>query len=434
MPGPASNCWQRAGENAIRRSANQEAMGHLSTGLAQVVQLADTTDRAKQELALCRLLGQASFAARGYASPEARAAFSRARELCAALNDSVNVSPVLLGVWLFELAGGRHADAMIAAAEVLTQAQRTSSRGALLAGNVCQGISLLHIGEAARARRNFAAALDCCRNIDDAEASRIAYDYGIEVTAPGYAYSAWCFWLLGHADQALRMGDEALAAAERVKHSYSLSRVSYWGSVLHAYRREWPMVEALATAAIASAQQRGLAMVVAAGRVMRGSAQVMRDPRGECLNEIREGLAAYRATGARFQTTYYLVLLAQALAACGRHSEGLAAVRDAAALAEETDERFVEPEIHRVQGNLLLAASGTVEAEVCYERALEIAQAQGARSFELRAVTDLARLWAARGDRTEAADLLAPMYGSFTEGFDTADLKEAKALLDALAL
>jgi hypothetical protein len=248
-------------------------------------------------------------------------------------------------------------------------ARRTSSAGALVAGNLCEGINRLHIGESARARSNFSAALDCCRSINDAEASRIAYEYGQELTAPSYAYGAWCFWLLGYADEALRMGDEALAIVERVKHSYSHSRVPYWNSVLHAYRREWPMVEARATAAIASAQQRGLTMIVAAARVMRATAQTMLSPRGEYLNEISDALAAYRATGARFQTTYHLVLQAQALAAaCGPHSEGLAALREAAALAQETGEHFVEAEIHRVEGNLRQTKDGSGEPKSLSKR------------------------------------------------------------------
>ena len=149
--------------------------------------------------------------------------------------------------------------------------------------------------------------------------------------------------------------------------------------------------------------------------------------------EIREALAVYRATGARFQSTYHLILLAQTLAACGRHEDGLAALRQAAALVEETGERYVVAEIHRLEGNLLLAKNLSAEAEACYLRALEVARGQEARSLELRAACDLARLWAERGERVRATELLAPVYGWFTKGFDTADLKEAKALLDGLA-
>ena len=148
--------------------------------------------------------------------------------------------------------------------------------------------------------------------------------------------------------------------------------------------------------------------------------------------EIRRAIGTYRATGTRLHSTHHLTLLAQVLAACGHYGEGLTALREAAALVEETGERYLEAEIRRLEGNLLLAENGSAEAEACYLKALEVARAQEARSLELRAAGDLARLWAGQDRRSEARDLLAPVYGCFTEGFDTADLKEAKALLDEL--
>ncbi|VIO65216.1 Adenylate cyclase 1 [Bradyrhizobium ivorense] len=314
-PAPAVTYWYRAGENAVRGSANQEAIGHLTAGLAQLALLPDTIERAKQELTVYRLLGQASSAMRGYASPETKAAFSRAHELCVTVGDDVNVCPVLFGVWLFELAGGYHAEAMKTATEVLAQAQRKPSKGARTAASICLACSHLHAGTVAHARPYFLDGLDCYRGIDEVKAASIAYEYGMEVGAPGYAYSSWCFWLLGYPDEALRMADEALEIAKRIKHSVSYSRGPYLASGLHAFRREWPVVEARATAAIAAGQHYGLAMVVAVGRIMRASAQAMLKPNDESLTEIRDALAAYRATGARFQGTYHLVLLAQALAA-----------------------------------------------------------------------------------------------------------------------
>src|SRR5205814_973114 len=172
------------------------------------------------------------------------------------------------------------------------------------------------------------------------------------------AYGAWCWWLLGYPDQALRMGDEALVIVDRVSHDYSRVRGLYWNSVFHAFRREWSIVEERAAAAIAAAQERGLVMVVAAGRIMRGAARAMLDPHDEAIAEMRDAMAAYRATGARFQSTDHLFLLAQALVAKGRYGEGLAALREAAALVEEIGERYVEAEIHRLEGKLLLAESG----------------------------------------------------------------------------
>jgi predicted ATPase/class 3 adenylate cyclase len=432
LPAQAVAYWQRAGERAVQRSANEEAIGHLTAGLAQLALLPETEERAKQELAMQWLLGRASLAGRGYASPEAVRGFSRARELCNAIGDENSICPVLWGFWLCELGAAHHARAVATGTEVIERAEQTANTGARIAGNFAVGCSGVHLGTLALARHHLEEAISGYRGATEAEATQLAFDYGVELGAPTYAYASWCLWLLGYPDQALHRDEEALAVVERIRHAYTYSRARYWSSALHAYRREWPAAKERAAAAIASAQERGLAMMVAVGRVMLGAARAMLDPSAEAAAEIREAMAAYRATGARFQTTFQLVLYAQALAACGRPSEGLAALREAMALVEETGERYVEAEIHRLQGNLLLAGNGAAEVEACYLKALEVARAQEARSLELRAASDLARLWAGQGRRSEARDLLAPVYGWFTEGFDTADLREAKTLLDEL--
>jgi class 3 adenylate cyclase len=311
VPAKAVKYWHRAGERAMQRSGNQEAIGHLTTGLAQLAQLAETPERARQELALQRLLGQASFATRGYASPEASRAFSRARELCAAIGDDATIFPVLAGVWLFELSGGQHLDAEITAKEILRRANPREDAGNLVAGNGAVGICSLHLAKFADARMHFEKALAGYRASDQVEGKRLAYQYGVDLGAASSAYAAWCFWLLGYPDQASLLGDEALATGERIQHGYSRVRGLYWNSAFHAFRREWPIVEERAAAAIALAKERGLAMVVAVGRIMQGAARAMLDPSDEAVAEIRAALTAYRATGARLQSTHHLILLAQ---------------------------------------------------------------------------------------------------------------------------
>jgi predicted ATPase len=172
-------------------------------------------------------------------------------------------------------------------------------------------------------------------------------------------------------------------------------------------------------------------MLLALGRIVRGAAQ---EEPGTAAGEIGDAIAAFRTTGCRYQTPHFLCWLAQMLAECGRNDEALAALHEATALVEETCERYFEAEVHRLRGNLLLAqvGNGSDAAKACYLQALEVARAQQARSLELRAARDLSRLWAEQGERRRATDLLAPVYTWFTEGFDTADLKEAKALLAEL--
>jgi predicted ATPase/class 3 adenylate cyclase len=429
LPDQAVTYRQRAGERAVRRSANQEATGHLTAGLAQLAQLPETPERAKRELALQRLLGQASFAVRGGASPEATRAFSRARELCAAIGDDSSVIPVLFGLWFSDVVGADYANAERSANQLLERAERTGSIGALVVGNMTAAATPMFLGALMQARRHFEKSIEYYRSLSNQQATHLAYEYGVDFGEVSYVHAAWCFWLLGHSDQALWLANEALATSERLQHHYTRSRGLYWNGVLHAFRREWSIVELRAAAAITSAQERGQAMAAAAGRIVRGSARVMLEPRDDAVAEIREGLAAYHATGARYHGTLHLILLAQALAACGRDGEGLSALREAAALVEETGERYFEAEIHRLKGNMLLAENSSADAEACYRKALAVARAQEARSLELRAAGDLARLWAEQGRRAEARDLLAAVHGWFTEGFDTADLEEAKALL-----
>jgi class 3 adenylate cyclase/predicted ATPase len=434
MPTQAVKYWLRAGERAVKRSAAQEAIGHLTTGLEQLGQLTDTPERARLELAMQRLLGQASFATRGYASPQASLAFSRARELSAVVGEDSSIFPILFGVWLFELTSGQHANAETTANEFLAQADRMRDIGGLISGNLAVGISGVHVARLAQAHTHFDRAIEIYRASRDAGDKLLTYEYGLELGATSCAYAAWCLWLLGYPDQGLSLGNQALTIAEESQHGYTRIRGLYWNSIFHALRREWPLVEARAATAIAFAKERGLAMVVAVGQIMHGAARAMLNPSNEAITEMRVALAAYRATGARFQITSHLILLAQALTACGRHDEGLSALHEAGALVEETGERYVVAEINRLRGNLLLAqGEGVTAVEASYSKALEVSRAQEARSFELRAASDLARLWAEHGERGRAADLLEPIYDRFTEGLDTIDLKEAKALLDSLA-
>ena len=433
QPDRAVGYWLAAGDRALRRSANQEAIGHLSAGLAQLAQLPDTADRMKQELALQRLLGQANFHTRGFGALETIRAFSRARELCGAADDDQSIIPVLWGNIIVEWGAAQFAKAETTANEILHRAKRTGDTGAGIAGDFAVAFTRLQSGDLPRARGHFDSAIASYRGVDAAAAYRFAYDYSIELGAFSYVYAGWCWWLFGYPDQALGFSEASIAVGERVRHDYSRSRVLYCKSVVHAFRREWALVEECAAASIAIAQERGLGMVVAVAGIMLAAAQALHEPSNEAVAEIRQAIGTYRATGTRLQSTHHLTLLAQALAACSHYGESLLAQREAVALVEDTGERYVEAEIRRSEGNLLLAENGSAEAETCYLKALEVARAQEARSLELRAATSLARLWGEQGRRAEARDLLAPVYGWFTEGFDTPDLKEAKTLLDELA-
>jgi predicted ATPase len=226
-----------------------------------------------------------------------------------------------------------------------------------------------------------------------------------------------------------------LTLAQHLEHPYTLARGLYYTTLLHQLRREWQVVAERADTVITVATEHQVALVLAVGPIMRGWALAMQGQGAEGLTQLRQGLDAYRATGAEFQRPHFLGMLAEVHRSLGQPEAGLTALREALALVETTGERYYAAELHRLQGELLLqhATLEVSHAETCFQQALAIARRQQAKALELRAAMSLSRLWQLQGKREAARVLLAPVYGWFTEGFDTADLQEAKVLLDELS-
>ena len=229
--------------------------------------------------------------------------------------------------------------------------------------------------------------------------------------------------------------DETVTLAQQVAHPLSLSFALSSAAVCHQLRREVRVAQERAEAAIRLAKEQGFPFWVAWGSVLRGWALAHQGQAQEDIEQLRQGFIAFRATGAELGRPHWLALLAEAQGTLGEPEAGLTALAEALVHVEHTGERYYEAEVHRLKGSLLLQqnSDNQVEAETCFHKALDIARSQQAKSFELRTATSLARLWQQQGKRQEAHDLLAPVYGWFTEGFDTADLKDAKALLEELA-
>jgi predicted ATPase len=261
--------------------------------------------------------------------------------------------------------------------------------------------------------------------------------YGQDPKVTCLSYAAWALWLLGYPEQALRRSHEALSLAQELAHPFTRAMALQWASTLHRCRREGPATQERAEAVMALARDQGFVQRLAGGTVLRGSALAMQGACMEGVAEMQQGLATYRAIGAGLGLTHYLALLAEAYAQAGQTAAGLAVVAEAPDVVAKHGERFCEAELYRLQGELLLAQEGTkqkrVEAETCFRQALDAARRQQAKSLELRAAMSLSRLWQQQDKRNEARELLAPIYGWFTEGFDTADLQEAQALLDELS-
>jgi predicted ATPase/class 3 adenylate cyclase len=425
--------WQRAGQRAARRSANQEAISHLSEGLQLLALLPETPARTQQELDMQMTLGPTLMATKGYAAPEVLQAYTRARELCQHVGTAPELFPVVWGLWLFYLGQAEHEKARELGEQCLRLAQTLQDPALLLEAHLALGVSFFYLGELLQARDHLEQGIAL---YDPQQHHTLAFRYGgFDPAACCLAYAGWTLWLLGFADQAWQRGDAALTLARDLAHSYSLARTLTWNTQLHQFRREWQVVHELADAAITLATEQRFALPLAQGRLMRGLALVMQAQDAAGLEQLRQSLAAWQATGTGMSQTYFQALLAEAYGAMGQPETGLTALDEGLALADTSGERFWEGELYRLKGELRLkrSADHAPEAETAFQRAFDVARRQQAKALELRAAMSLSRLWQQQGKRDKAHQLLAKVYGWFTEGFDTPELQEAKALLDELA-
>jgi predicted ATPase len=246
--------------------------------------------------------------------------------------------------------------------------------------------------------------------------------------------AAITLWLLGYPEQALARVHDAMALVHELSHPVSLAFARFWAARVSQLCRDVPATHEQAEAAVALSTEQGFPQWVAWGTIVRGWALAMQGQGAEGLAQICQGIAAFRTTGAAAHVPYFCTLLAEVSAHLGYVEDGLQALSEAHTLVEQHEERYWEAEVYRLRGVLLLGQPGTpqAEAEAWLQRALDVARRQEAKSLELRAAMSLSRLWQQQGKRAEVHALLAPIYGWFTEGFDTADLQEAKALLEAL--
>ena len=421
--------WQRAGQQALQRSANVEAVQHLTRGLELLVTLPETPGRVQRELNLQIALGPALVATKGSAAPEVEQTYARARALCAQVGETPQLFLTLRGLWRFYWNRG----ALPTARELGEQLDRLAQRAAdpihFLGAYEALGTTLFFMGDYAAARTHLAQGIA----LTDPVAQRdLVLRHG---EAPGLRCLAVALWCLGLPAQAVRWSQEALALAQALAHAYSLAAAQFWAAWLHYCRREAPAVQAHAEALLTLATAHGFPLHAGFGTCWRGWALAMQGEGEAGLAELRQGLAAVVATGNEVGRPLFLVLLAEAAGDAGQSEEGLCLLTEALTALEANGQGDMLAEAYRLQGVLLLrqAAPDAALAEACFQQALAIARRQQAKSWELRAAVSLSRLWQQQGKRDAAYQLLAEVYDWFTEGFDTADLQDAKALLDELA-
>lgn len=426
--------WQRAGQRAIERSANVEAIRHATRGLELLNNLPDSHGKSKHELVLRTTLGPALIATRGYAASEVVDAYTRARELCQELGETPQLFPVLFGLWLAHLVRAELETARELGEQLLNLAEHAKDRALLLEAHRALGATLCYLG-------NFVASQERLEHgiaLYDSQQhhSRTFFHYLADARMTCLSYSAAVLWFLGYPDQALRRIHEVLALAKAVDHPFSKSVALYFAGMVHQCRREVGAAQEQAEAVKAISTEQGFTLWASAGAIGEGWALTEQGMEDTGIAQMQQGLTDWRTTGAEILRPYFLALLAESYVKVEKLDEGLSVLTDALEAVEKRGDRFFEAELYRIKGELLLLrseAEAKVDVEVCFRRAIEIAQRQCAKSLELRAAVSLSRLWQKQGKKVEARTLLAEIYGWFKEGFDTADLKAANALLNELA-
>jgi predicted ATPase len=407
--------------------AHVEAIAHLERGLALLGSLPETPTRDASEIELQLALGVSSITVRGMSSPSVPQAYGRARELAERRGDERQLFQAIYGMWQHMGNTGRIVSARPLSDRLLQVAERRTDNGLSLQAHHSAWTTFWIGGEPARAH----AHSDQGRRLYDPEQHQLhrhiygGHDPGVCARMTG----GHTEWLLGYPDKALTSMTESLALSEQIAHPFSRELALENAGIMHLYRGEPEL--ALSTLAIAEAlraEQRVSGVITPL--ILKGAAQIAQGALADAIVSIREGLGTLGALGWR---PYALCLLAQGLMQQGNHAEALAALSEGLERIEATGERVWEVELHRVSGLVLLAQNQLDEGQAMLDQAIRVARQQQAKSLELRATTSLARLWGEQGRRAAARDLLAPVYGWFTEGFDTPDLKEAKALLAELA-
>jgi class 3 adenylate cyclase/predicted ATPase len=430
--GKAIDYLGRAGQRALRRSAYADAIGRLTAAIDLLSRLSDSPDRIQMELILQLAIGRALMATRGYAATETEHAYTRAMTLCRRLGDPAELVSALFGLLIVYLLRGELRKAFELAEQLMQRAKSANDPTLLTYAQRARGATSYWMGKFESARQH----LENTINLYDAERHRpfILRYGGPDAGVSSRCYDALALWQLGYPDQSLKRSDEAIALAQTLSDPFSIAHAVQFLSYLRQYRREPIEVQEATERVIALCSEHTMTEVLALATSMLGGALAEQGRLKEGIAQMEEGLATSGAIGSKLNRPCFLSMLAQAFTEAGRFDDGLSALTEAQATADEGEIHFYEAETHRLRGELLLKQrdSNAADSQRCFERAIELARQQSAKSWELRASVSLSRLLASQGRRDEARTMLAEIYGWFTEGFDTADLKDAKALLNRL--
>ena len=420
----------KAGRRSAARSANKEAIAHYTKALEFLAAKPETAERNRQELELLIARGVPTLAAHGYMAADLEVIYGRARKLCDSVSDTPYRFAVLRGLWNSTFLRKPLTQAQQLSAELvaLANAQDDDTRRAL--AYRAQGSSLLFRGEYKSSWENLRLAIDLW-DVDKARDEILVYGEDPSVVCRNYG--SWALWCLGYPDKSSVLIHKALADAERLSNPFIHAFILSTASVLHVMGNQFPQAIKCADACWNICVEHGFPQWAAQSMIVKGRVRSALGRADDGIAQMERGFADWQALGGKLVTTRFSVWLAEACMEAGHIAAGLEWIKAASEHVRTHDERDHEAEMHRVHGELLLARALTGEAEEYLCRSMEIARRQKAKSFELRTAMVLAQHWQREGRQQAACDLLAPLFGWFSEGFETPDLQKAEALLDELA-
>jgi class 3 adenylate cyclase/predicted ATPase len=434
----AADLWGKAGQRSLAQSALVEAVEQLTRALDQIATLSATPALRREQIKLQVALANALMHVKGYAAPETKAAAAQARMLvehAEALGetpeDPLAVFSVLYGPWATSYVAFNGDMMCELAARFMSLAEKQGATVPLMIGHRMVGLSLLSTGEIAQSRGH----LDHSITLYDPPAHRpMATRFGHDNRVAALIYRSWALWMLGYPETALADAERALKHARELGQAATLMLALCFTSLTFSLCGSYSAANARLAENRALANEKGAALWKAFGMLSQGCVLAMTGESSHAAQTITAGLAEFRATGSTFWTPLFLSYLAKAYAELHQLNDAWRSIDEVITAVRATKETLCEAEVHRVAGEIALLSPewDVAKAEAYFERALAVARHQQAKSWELRAATSLARLWRDQAKMKQARELLDPVYGWFTEGFDTRDLKEAKAVLDTL--
>ena len=429
---PAIEHWQKASQRAMQRSAHVEAERHLREGLAVLATMAETAARNRREISLQNALGVSMMPTRGFGNVEVANAFSSAAAIAEREGDARGLFVALRGKGQYQMISGDLPTARDQARHILALAEKIDDPGIFIEAHHLGWSALAFSGDFAAARKHAERGIAL---YDRERDHRLTYVFsGHDPGMCCRSFGSLAMWQLGYPDTALAMCRDGFALAQAVSHPFSVTIALWAMGILSLLRSDTSDLRGTGEMMIAHCQEKGFAPYIPMGKIFRGGALATEGALAEGIADILEGIAGVRAKGTEYTVPTLFAWLAGLCLKGGQMEQGLTALDEGLAMSEKNADRFSLPEFHRLKGEFLLASSRRAEstAEACFQEAIQIARTQDGKMFELRATTSLARLWGASQRRAAARDLLASVYGRFTEGFETKDLKDAKRLLEQL--